>query len=241
MVKQLISRANSIRQDNGISPLLRRTIRFGYNKSIRNFIPSKEYNHWNDVKYDEKKYFDDLMPWDYPSDKPNYEEALISALRCQVVSDDHVGIIGGGMGISTVIASKKTNNKVTVYEASAYRISRIHKTIKLNNVQDIVDVRHALVGPDVRVQGEMGNPEMISPQNIPEFDVLEMDCEGAEIEILKNIDQKPRVIIVETHGKFGSPKESVIRELINLDYKIIGQDVEKEEWGIFILTAKRRG
>jgi hypothetical protein len=48
-----------------------------------------------------------------------------------------------------------------------------------------------------------------------------MDCEGSEINILRNINIRPRVLIVETHPSFGSPTDDVVRCLTELDYKIV--------------------
>lgn len=40
---------------------------------------------------------------------------------------------------------------------------------------------------------------MYPPQKIPACDVLELDCEGAEIEIIESINFTPRALIVELH------------------------------------------
>ena len=45
---------------------------------------------------------------------------------------------------------------------------------------------------------------MSAPQ-LPPCDVLELDCEGAEVDILQKMIIQPRGILVETHGLFGAP------------------------------------
>lgn len=39
----------------------------------------------------------------------------------------------------------------------------------------------------------------MSPWGIPKCDVLELDCKGVEISIIKNITSNPKVLIVELH------------------------------------------
>jgi hypothetical protein len=46
---------------------------------------------------------------------------------------------------------------------------------------------------------------VISPAELPECDILELDGEGAESLILRNMTIRPRVIAVETHGVYGAP------------------------------------
>ena len=41
--------------------------------------------------------------------------------------------------------------------------------------------------------------------------MLELDCEGAEVEILRELTIQPRVILVETHVLYGAPTDSLLR------------------------------
>jgi hypothetical protein len=36
-----------------------------------------------------------------------------------------------------------------------------------------------------------------------------LDCEGAEVEVLRELTIQPRVILVETHGMYGAPTDLV--------------------------------
>jgi hypothetical protein len=50
--------------------------------------------------------------------------------------------------------------------------------------------------------------------------VLELDCEGAEVEILRELTIQPRVILVETHGLYGAPTHLVASLLEKRGYVI---------------------
>ena len=58
------------------------------------------------------------------------------------------------------------------------------------------------------------------PAEIPDCDVLEMDCEGAETSILSEMSIRPRVILVETHGCLGAPTSDVRDLLITIGYEV---------------------
>jgi hypothetical protein len=68
---------------------------------------------------------------------------------------------------------------------------------------------------------DLDNTKKIDVEDLPECDVLEMDCEGAEKEILKKLQIKPRVIIVETHPDFESPPSEIKSILISMNYKVL--------------------
>jgi hypothetical protein len=55
--------------------------------------------------------------------------------------------------------------------------------------------------------------------------MLQLDCEGAELLILRNMAIRPRVIAVETHGVYGAPTRTVKELLEKLEYAV-------EEWGL---------
>ena len=64
--------------------------------------------------------------------------------------------------------------------------------------------------------------EGILPEELPSCDVLELDCEGSEIDILRRMVITPRVIIVEIHPwLFKEPAEWVVENLITQGYEIV--------------------
>src|SRR5262249_41883865 len=50
---------------------------------------------------------------------------------------------------------------------------------------------------------------ILPPSQLPACNVLQLDCEGAEVEILHELTIQPRVILVETHGVYGAPTDLV--------------------------------
>ena len=90
----------------------------------------------------------------------------------------------------------------------------------MNKVNDRVLVNHTIVEEPVHLMGELKNASTLAAKDFPDCDVLVMDCEGAELPILQNIKIKPRLIIVETHPMFNSPKSKIIPLLNKLDYEI---------------------
>jgi hypothetical protein len=88
---------------------------------------------------------------------------------------------------------------------------------------------------------------MVQPSDIPDCDVLELDCEGAEDTILSELEIKPRVILVETHGSHDTPPSRVKTLLSELSYeiksiKIAAEDRRQlcEENDIYVVTALRK-
>ena len=88
-------------------------------------------------------------------------------------------------------------------------------------------VKHAVVGEAIAVYGvpHQLSTVVVPPAELPECDMLELDCEGAEIAILRNVAIRPRVIAVETHGVYGAPTRTVKELLEKMDYAV-------EEWGV---------
>lgn len=243
-VDLLRDRGRKIIRNEGLIAFLRRCIRFGYNISVRQILPTVGYRELNGVRFQGRKLFDTGLPWLYQNSDPDYEAAIISSIRRYVLDGDHVCVVGGGLGISTIVASRVAGNDgyVTTFEASAYRIKQIKRVIKLNSSEERIELNHALVGPGIRVQGEQGSPDTIRPSELPACDVLELDCEGAELAILRQIEfeNPPHTIIVEVHPEFGSTESDVREELERMDYTLVDRVAEAEAKGVFVLTARRK-
>lgn len=133
-------------------------------------------------------------------------------IRKYTRSQDKVGVLGGGLGATPYEALKITDD-VTAYEPDKRREE------ELNKIDDL-DVKHAFVGAPVDVKGTVVGATPIYPEDLPDYDLLEIDIEGAEVEVLKNLTIKPRVIIVETHPKNGSTEDK-LTEILADDYKLI--------------------
>lgn len=176
---------------------------------------------------------------------PAYEEPLIKSIRNEVESGDEVVIVGGGLGVSSVVAARTAGSEgsVRTYEASTEQCQVVQNTVELNKQTMSVEVRHAAVGhvsefseDEYEVSDDVFR---ISPADLSECNVLELDCEGTEIEILEKLKIRPRTIIVETHGFLGSSRQDVEIRLENLGYEVTKRAVENADREISILTAHR--
>jgi len=222
-----LSRAVQVLKEDGILSLLQSGLHFIYNRQIAPLFPriNAEYNG---VKVDDYStyYLDSIVPW-RKKERPYYESGLISGIEKHVKKGDRVAIVGGGWGVTAVKSAQIVgkSGKVIVFEGSADKTGHIQETITINKVSNNVDVDHCIVGPMINLRGEAGGAKHISPDELPECDVLELDCEGAEIEILDNMTIRPRVILVESHGMYDAPSSKVENLLTDNYYSVKSKEV----------------
>ena len=185
-----------------------------------------------------------VEPVDGYDDHPHHERASIASLRRLVRRGDSVVVVGGGWGASTVVAARMTHfeGDVTVFEPTSEMVETIRRTVSVNRVEDLVTVRHAAIGAVADLTEELwgeADGERFGPEVIPNCDVLELDCEGAELDILRSLPVAPRVIIVETHAHLGSPTADVEAELNRHDYEITERGTAGPDGELDVLTAVR--
>lgn len=173
---------------------------------------------------------------------PGYEEPLIEGIRTHVNEGDSVVVVGGGRGVSSVVAAVRAgrSGQVVTFEGSADLVERLRETTRLNGVDDRVSVRHAVVGSAVRLAGEPDGASAVAPAQLPSSTVLVLDCEGAEIEILEDYEGSPRLVIVETHGFLDAPESAVQNQLAERGYEVVHRGVEDRDKGVVVLTAVNR-
>jgi hypothetical protein len=179
---------------------------------------------------------------DHPrhDEQADYERALIDGIRSVTENGDGVCVVGGGLGVSTVVAARQVGDagSVTTFEAARQGVERVTRTVELNQVAERVRVRHSVVSDDISVWGSVGDATRLSPDQLPVSDVLVLDCEGAEDDILEGIAFTPRAVIVETHGCFGVPKEDVVSTLRANRYTIRSVNPEVPERNIYVIVAE---
>jgi hypothetical protein len=235
----------------GVFGMFLRIPGFLYRTGFRKLLPTTGFVLYNGVKVDTIKLGDSKLP---PKLKtytetsvPNYETALAKGLRSEAKAGDRVLIVGGGFGVTTCIASHLVGalGTVTCYEASKDAIRKIKKTIKYNDCRDNIELHNRCVGKPVSIWGDMTS-KFIESGDLPECDILELDCEGSELGILQNLRIRPRTIFVETHGIFGAPTDQVAAILKDLQYRIADIEVAEidlrqqcEEKDIKVITAHR--
>lgn len=219
-----------------------------YDYTIRNYLP-KKIGVFNGVPVRKPKLFD------LTDERPNYEKELIKAVSREINYNDKVVIIGGGLGVSTVRAARQINSEsnVIVYEPSINSIKYIKSALSLSpDIKDQVIIIEKSVGNVIYSYfGDLKN-DSIHPSKIKNCDLLQIDAEGAEIEILKNLEIKPRVIVVETHStdnlvngvSFDCSSDKVI-EVISDEYEIklieeVDNLVEGFEINLEVITAVKK-
>jgi len=238
----LLARARAIWHEQG--PLLfgRRTLAFAWRRSLRHLMPTRRSFYWSGVRVLEDRVLDDwLLPDRYPRqpiDIPNYEEALVEGLHRLVRPGDQVVVVGGGFGVTSVLAAQAAgvSGRVWCYEASVAQLSWIRTTVALNRKSRPmapVHLVHAYVGrarPAVVDASDVdaSDVEVIEPSALPACDVLELDCEGSELGILEGMTIRPRVLVVETHGVFGAPTPAVRKLIESRGYSVLSIRLAEE-------------
>ncbi|WP_458204905.1 FkbM family methyltransferase [Haladaptatus sp. NG-SE-30] len=160
---------------------------------------------------------------------PEHENTPVWALRRHVRRGDSVVVVGGGWGTTTVVAARMTHfeGDVTTFEPSSKMLETIRRTVRVNRVAEVVTVEHAAVGSvsdsSERIFG-LADGDQLAPEDIPECNVLDLDCEGAELEILRGIEFRPRLLTVEAHPHLGCSHDEVESQLTTLGY-----DIEEKE------------
>jgi hypothetical protein len=245
-----LDRGRDIYKKNGLRELVIRGVAFLHKRIVRPRLPGGDIPKYNDVKigglYAEEerrpKLFDSTVPWETPDapHKPEYESILICSIREQVSEGDSVIVVGGGRGVSTVVAAEcaSPDGTVTCYEGSIQFFRVVQNTLSLNDCSGICDVQHAVVGTEKNVWGvgETDRAKFVSASEVPSCDVLILDCEGAELDIISGLSAVPSIIIVETHPEFDSATSDVENALLEQGYTITDKN-EDLETGHIIVAA----
>lgn len=242
----MYSKAIRIFREEGLLNLIRKGCQVVWNTYISEVFP-RQTVYYNGIKIKKNRNFNSIISWSQTEEgRTSYESGTITAIDEWVKQGDEVIIIGGGWGVTATKAAKKVGSggNVSVFEGATTEVSKVIQTAKLNGVYQTVTVNHAIVGPKISLRGDEGDAGYLSPSRLSDCDILELDCEGSEIEILENINIHPRVIIVESHGYKGSPSSKIADILENNGYhiqtkKVADKGFEEicEKKDIYVLTA----
>lgn len=193
--------------------MIRSAVQWLYDRTIREHLP-RTIKVYNGVALRVGRLLDRNVV------DPEYKQSTIGPLREYTNHDDRVTVVGGGFGVSAVVAAHHATS-VVVYEGGLEMVDRVRDTAALNRVEDQIDVRAAFVGDDIDLYGAAVADERVAPSELEACDVLEMDCEGAEETILKDLEVRPRVIIVECHPQFGVDPSAIAQTLEERGYDIV--------------------
>ncbi|UHC18213.1 hypothetical protein LRS73_10415 [Methylobacterium currus] len=227
---QGLSKVVRILRQDGLRNLASRGLGFAYRRGVRPLLPVSGPARLGGVltcngltvadRYVPRAW----LPWwmTDPSGNSSYEAALVGGLGAHVRPGDRVVVIGGGIGVTAVNAALLTgpSGPVTCFEGSLDNCRLVGRTAALNGVGNLT-VRHAVVGSSIAVYGSItGRGEVLPAAELPPCDVLELDCEGAEIGIVREMTIRPRVLLVETHGVYGSPTQEVAAAMEACGYAV---------------------
>jgi hypothetical protein len=235
----MFHRVGDIVRARGVLGLVRRGIAYAYRRGVRLWIPSRRPVHYAGVPicYD-RKWGDRVVPrsWvpgEAAEDQPDYEATLVAGLSEMVGPGDRVVIVGGGLGVTAVIAALRTgaSGSVQCFEGSKQHVRFVQQTAARNRVVNI-SVHHAVVAKSISVYSTVSDMgAVLPPSQLPPCDVLQLDCEGAEVEILRELSIRPRAILVETHGLYGAPTDLVASLLAKCGYVVSHRGVAEPRVG----------
>jgi hypothetical protein len=253
MMLPLLRKARKAVREVGFSGFVDRTAVYLYRRLVRPLLPSVERLRYNDVEITHtRKLLDRVLPERYAphvtEHLQEYEGALTGAIAEQVRPGDRVVIVGGGVGVTAVHAARRVGpeGSVICFEGGAEYARHVGEAARRNGVADRVEVRHAIVARSISVRGAEPAGSVLPPSDLPECDVLELDCEGAEVDILSHMSIRPRAVLVETHGLFGASTERVQDLLEQRGYAVEHRGVAEtwladycQQMDIHVLVATR--
>ena len=237
--------ATKIYYDEGIVQLTRKSIWFSYNNYLRTLLPKRTVKY-NGVLVNAGRLADSFIPWQ-STDIPDYEGGLMRGIREYVDEDDTVVVVGGGWGVSTVVAARYagSSGRVHTFEGAKEAVRMVQETVDKNQVGDQVSVQHAIVAQANSLRGNADGARIMHPSDLPECDVLVLDCEGAELDVIEEMDIQPKELIVETHGMFDATEQKVRNLLKIAGYKpverVVAEERQREKCeknGIHVLYAE---
>ncbi|HLA64373.1 MAG TPA: hypothetical protein VK610_08080 [Rhodothermales bacterium] len=223
----MIAKALDIVRTDGLLALASRGAGLLYRRGVRPLMPTRRPVYYAGLPIAHtRKWGDGVVPARWlgvtVEDLPGYEEALIKGLQTYVEPGDHVVVVGGGLGVTAAAAALRAtaSGRVDCYEGGQERLRQIRLTAQRNGVEDRVTVHHAVVARSVLVVGTEPASGVLPPASLPACDVLELDCDGAEVELLREMTIRPRVVLVETHGFLGTPTALVASLLEAMGYAV---------------------
>lgn len=220
----LVSKGLEILREDGIVTFTNKLLNFLKNRFhsvIRPVLPVSGFRTYNSVKVEQAKLCDEKFQ---SLNDENREGGLVTAHKRFTKSGDSVHIVGGGYGVTAVRVAKMIGDtgEVNIFEGGLNRINDLKNIVEMNNVSSICNIHHTVVGLEKNVYGgDTTDADTLSSYELPECDVLELDCEGAEIDVLTGIEFCPRVIIVECHPwLYSEPPTKPIKIMKKMGYRI---------------------
>ena len=182
-----------------------------YNEKIRPLTPFRR----NSIRGFQLRGPDRLFDLSKPGDE--YKLEHIRSIERAVLPDDHLLILGAGVGVSALVMSNKVD-RITLVEGSETQFEVANENLNMNHVQN-VDLVLGVAGENVGVYNSEDS-QIIDLQQFDDVRVVAMDIEGAEMSVIPQLPISVDTVIVESHIQFGSAKTSVIAKLEKCDFVI---------------------
>lgn len=190
------------------------SLRRAYNATIRSRLPRK-IGYYNGVAVRAPRLFD------LTDHIPDYKAEQMDCIAAAVETGDTVVNVGGGYGVSTVVAARRVGpeGRVLTFEPATEVLGPLRETAEMNGVADRVELRHAAIGPPEHPKGTIEGAKVLPPSALPECDVLILDCDGAEAEIVPGLEIRPRDLVIESHPRYGIDTEELLSALESVGYE----------------------
>lgn len=196
----------------------------GVHQHARHLLPRWQHKA-NGVPYTGR--LGDAFNFVQPAGNPYYECGLVESIRYNVEEDDDVRIVGGGHGI-TSLAAERQGGRVTVYEPSPRLASKLCRRVSGTVVcEGFYEDKNVYGDGTTRLTGA----------DLDACDVLVLDCEGVEHKVIRDLTESPRVIVVETHGFLGAPKDVVWEEMSKIGFDVSVVALQDKEKGVWVLEG----
>jgi hypothetical protein len=239
----MFRKMRNIVRAKGVSGLAARSVAYAYRRGVRPYVPGEPVRYAGIPICHDRKWGDRLVPTSWipyeeasdAQDEPGYEAALVAGLNETVRPGDRVVIVGAGLGVTAVVAALRAGVSGTVqcFEGSKEHVGFSKQTVARNNLTNVT-VHHAVVAKNICVYGSGSDvAPVMPPSQLPLCNVLQLDCEGAEVGILREMEIQPRIIIAETHGLFGAPTDLIVALLEKRGYDVSDRGVAEPRLGDF--------
>jgi hypothetical protein len=161
----MFHKVRDIVRAQGLPALTRRSIAYAYRRGVRPYLPSREPVRYAGVPicYD-RKLGDHLVPTSWVpeevTDEPGYEATLIALLIETIRPGDSVVVIGGGLGVTAVVAALRAGPSGTVqcFEGSKQHVRLAQQTATRNRLFNI-RIHHAVVAKSDRISTSATQPD----------------------------------------------------------------------------------
>lgn len=173
---------------------------------------------------------------------PFYKQSNVEAIESAVSPGDKVVIVGSGLGVTTVQAAHEAGEEgsIIAYEASSTQLQRTVLATIVNEVYTRCTINHSIVSHAVETRGPTNTAGTVEPSILPLCDVIEMDCEGAEANILPELQDPPAKLIIETHPSQYSQNIDIKSIIHDRGYQILKEWDDPREGQVIYAKQKIR-